>query len=67
MTALKMAYLALSLGLILVGLSCFGAIPANRPRWWRWAQWGCLVVGLGAFAVGTVMVSVLEQPLWLPR
>ena len=64
---LRMAYLTLSLGLILVGLSCFAALPARRPRWWRWAQWGCLVLGFGAFAAGVVLVSLLEQPLWLPR
>jgi uncharacterized BrkB/YihY/UPF0761 family membrane protein len=67
MTMLRIAYLALSLGLIVVGLSCFASVPAERPRWWRWAQWGGLAIGLAAAAVGVVMASLLERPLWLPR
>jgi hypothetical protein len=67
MTTLRVAYLALSLGLILVGCGCFAAIPADRPRWWRWLQWGCLAVGLGAFAAGVVLASLFEQRPWLPR
>ena len=67
MTALRTAYLVLSLGLTLVGVSCFASVPADRPRWWRWTQWACLAVGLGACAAGVVMASLLEQRLGLPR
>jgi len=67
MTGLRIAYLVLSLGLVLTSVSCFASIRAARPRWWRWAQWISFAAGLGAVAAGIVLVSLWEQPLWLPR
>lgn len=67
MTGLRLAYLVLSLGLLLTGLSCFASIRADQPSWWRRVQWGCLAAGLGAVAAGIILASLWEQPLWLPR
>lgn len=67
MTGLRMSYLVLSLGLLLTGVNCFASIRASQPRWWRGAQWVSFAAGFGAIAAGIVLVSLWEQPLWLPR